>query len=92
MALFASAYALSCRGRDLRYTSTGSTVGRSEFISGKTDFGGSDSPLGIERGETERAKSRCGGQEAWNLPVVFGAIAIVYNLPGIDSLVGCSRD
>ena len=28
------------------------------------------------------AAKRCGGNPAWDLPLVFGPIAMVYNLPG----------
>ena len=34
----------------------------------------------------DKAKQRCGGNDAWNLPTVFGPIAIAYNLPGVDGL------
>lgn len=87
MVHFGAAYGRACRGYGVDYSSTGSAAGRSEFISGAADFGATDSPLGVEPGEAERARVRCGGREAWNLPLVFGAIAIIYNLPGIDSLV-----
>ena len=49
--------------------------------------GGSDSPLSAEKGEYDRAKERCGGSDAWNLPAVFGPIAMSYNLPEVDGLV-----
>ena len=60
--------------------------GVSEFIGGQTDFGGTDSPLSAEKGEVEKAKERCGGADAWNLPTVFGPIAVTYNLPGVDDV------
>lgn len=87
MTHFSTAYSTACRGHSVEYTSNGSAAGRAEFISGQTDFGGSDSPLGLAPGETEKARARCGGSEAWNLPLVFGAIAIIYNVAGLDSLV-----
>jgi phosphate transport system substrate-binding protein len=37
--------------------------------------------------ETDKAKERCGGNEAWNLPMVVGPIAFVYNVDGVDKLV-----
>jgi phosphate transport system substrate-binding protein len=80
-------YSTICRGYSVDYTPTASAAGRAEFISGKTDFGGSDSPLGRAPGEAEKAGIRCGGHDAWNLPLVFSAIAIIYNLAGVDSLV-----
>lgn len=87
MAQFGIAYSRACRGHSVDYNSNGSAAGRSEFTSGQTDFGGSDSPLGLTPGENEKARVRCGGNDAWNLPLVFGAIAIIYNVAGVDSLV-----
>ena len=87
MTRFVTAYETLCPGYTLNYTSSGSGAGVSEFIGGQTDFGGSDSPLNAEKGEVERAKERCGGNHAWNLPAVFGPIAITYNVEGVDGLV-----
>lgn len=87
IAEFAIAYSEVCRGHSIEYTSNGSGAGRSDFLSGETDFGGSDSPLGLTAGEAERARVRCAGNEAWNLPLVFSAIAIVYNVAELDSLI-----
>ena len=81
---FVTAYETACSGYTLNYTSSGSGAGVSEFIGGQTDFAGSDSPLSAEKGEVDKAKQRCGGADAWNLPTVFGPIAITYNLPGVD--------
>lgn len=33
------------------------------------------------------AAERCGGNPAWNLPLVFGPVAMAYNLEGVDKLV-----
>jgi phosphate transport system substrate-binding protein len=85
MTRFISAYGKACPGRSLSYTSNGSGAGISEFLAGKTDFGGSDSPLSGD--QYAAAKQRCGGSDAWNLPVVFGPLAITYNLYNVDFLV-----
>jgi phosphate transport system substrate-binding protein len=87
MTRFVTAYEAACAGFTLNYTSSGSGAGVSEFVGGQTDIGGSDSPLNPEKGEVVRAKERCGGAEAWNLPMVFGPVAITYNAPGVDSLI-----
>ena len=87
MTRFVTAYETLCDGYTLNYTSSGSGAGVSEFIGGQTDFGGSDSPLNAEKGEIEKAAQRCGGSPAWNLPPVFGPIAITYNVAGVDGLV-----
>ena len=86
MTRFVAAYESACSGQTLNYTSNGSGAGVSEFIGKQTDFGGSDSPLNATTGEVDKAATRC-GSPAWNLPVVFGPIAITYNLPGVDGLV-----
>jgi phosphate transport system substrate-binding protein len=84
--LFVNAYEDACPGFTLNYTSSGSGAGVSEFIGGQTDLGGTDSPLNAEKGEVDRAAARCGNNPAWNLPTVFGPIAVTYNVPGVDGL------
>jgi phosphate transport system substrate-binding protein len=83
MTRFVKAYEKACPGQTLAYTSNGSGAGVSEFLAGQTDFGGSDSPLAGD--EYTKAKQRC-GSDAWNLPVVFGPLAITYNLQAVDRL------
>jgi phosphate transport system substrate-binding protein len=83
MARFVKAYEKACPGQTLTYTSNGSGAGVSEFLAGQTDFGGSDSPLAGD--EYNAAKQRC-GSDAWNLPVVFGPLAMTYNLQAVDRL------
>ena len=85
MTKFIDAYHRACSGQTLNYTANGSGAGITEFLSGKTDFGGSDIPLAGD--QYAAAKQRCGGADAWNLPVVFGPLAITYNLGVVDSLV-----
>ncbi|WIM87566.1 phosphate ABC transporter substrate-binding protein PstS [Candidatus Mycobacterium wuenschmannii] len=84
MKRFVDAYSKSCPGHSLNYTANGSGNGVADFLSGKSDFAGSDIPLSAD--QYAAAKQRCGGAEAWNLPVVFGPLAITYNLPN-DFLV-----
>jgi phosphate transport system substrate-binding protein len=86
MTRFVNAYEQSCPGYTLNYTANGSGAGVNEFLGNQTDFGGSDSPLDAARGEVDKAKLRC-GSDAWNLPLVFGPIAVTYNVPGVSSLV-----
>lgn len=81
MTVFANSYAMSCEGQTLDYNSNGSGAGVKEFIGGQTDFGGSDSPL--KDAEYITAEERCDGP-AWNLPAVFGPIAVAYNLDGVE--------
>jgi phosphate transport system substrate-binding protein len=84
--VFVQAYQQKCAGQNLAYNATGSGAGVKQFNAGLVDFGGSDSAL-KDPTETSAAASRCKGNPAWNLPMVFGPIAVVYNLPGVSNLV-----
>jgi len=86
MVRFVNAFEQACEGQTLNYTSNGSGAGVSEFIGGQTDIGGSDSPLSEAKDEYARAAERCEGADAWNLPAVFGPLAITYNVQGVDEL------
>ena len=83
MARFVKAYESACPGNTLNYTANGSGAGIREFVGNQTDLGGSDVPLSAE--EATQAQERC-GSPALNLPVVFGPIAVTYNLNGVDNL------
>jgi len=85
IAHFTKAYQDACPGTTLTYTANGSGAGIQEFLANKTDFGSSDSPL--QGDEFNAAKQRCGGTEALNIPIVFGPIAITYNLADVDVLI-----
>lgn len=84
MARFVNAFEEACPGQTLNYTANGSGAGITEFTGKQTDFGGSDVPLSAD--EAGKAQERC-GSPAWNLPTVFGPIAVTYNVKGIDKLV-----
>ncbi|WP_191964253.1 substrate-binding domain-containing protein, partial [Mycobacterium tuberculosis] len=71
-----------CPGQTLNYTANGSGAGISEFNGNQTDFGGSDVPLSKDEAA---AAERC-GSPAWDLPTVFGPIAITYNIKGVSTL------
>ena len=83
MARFVNAFEQACSGQTLNYTANGSGAGINEFIGNQTDFGGSDVPLSAD--EHTKAQQRC-GSPAWDLPVVFGPIAVTYNVNGVTSL------
>jgi len=85
MTHFIKAYQNACPGQTVNYTANGSGAGVREFLGGRTDFGGSDSPL--QGDEYAAAKTRCDGADAWNLPVVFGPLAITFNLSDVDVLI-----
>ncbi|HYY11632.1 MAG TPA: phosphate ABC transporter substrate-binding protein PstS, partial [Kineosporiaceae bacterium] len=77
----------------VNYNATGSGAGIKSFTGAQADWAGSDSALKTDPGdggapsETDAAKKRCGGNDAWNLPLVAGPIAVAYNAPGVDKLV-----
>lgn len=85
MTAFIAAYESACPGNTLDYTANGSGAGVTQFNGNQTDFAGSDSPLDPSKGEVAAAAKRC-GSPAWDLPVVFGPIAVTYNLPGVATL------
>jgi phosphate transport system substrate-binding protein len=75
----------------IEYNPTGSGAGIKSFYNGLVDFAGSDSALKTEEKdgvvEADRAKERCQGNPAWNLPMVTGPIAFAYNIDGVDKMV-----
>lgn len=86
MERFIAAYEANCDGQTLNYTSSGSGAGVNEFLGSQTDFAGSDSALSTKKDEPAKAQERCGAP-AWNLPTVFGPIAVTYNIDGVSDLV-----
>ncbi|WP_024448694.1 phosphate ABC transporter substrate-binding protein PstS [Mycolicibacterium iranicum] len=85
IALFNQVWSQKCQGKNLSYNPTGSGAGREQFVAGNVDFAGSDSA--IEEEQAAQAAERCGGNPAWNLPLVFGPIAMAYNVEGVEGLV-----
>jgi phosphate transport system substrate-binding protein len=86
MDVFIQSYGNKCSGQQLAYTPSGSGNGVSRFTQGQVDFGGSDSALDAAKGEPDKAKARCQGNPAWNLPMVFGPVALAYKLDGVTDL------
>ena len=82
---FVYAYIRACPGYTLDYNANGSGAGVQQFVSNETDLAGSDKPLDPAKGEPDRAQERC-GSPAWDLPAVFGPIAVTYNVGGVSSL------
>ncbi|EUA51221.1 phosphate-binding protein pstS 2 [Mycobacterium xenopi 3993] len=72
-------------GYTLDYAANGSGKGVEEFVSNETDLAGSDKPLDPSKGQPDRAAARC-GSPAWDLPAVFGPIAITYNIKDVSTL------
>ena len=84
MSLFNQVWGQYCPGKGVSYNPTGSGAGREQFIAGHVDFAGADSPLVAD--QIGPAAKRCDGNPAWDLPLVFGPVALVYNLPGVQRL------
>ncbi|RVW06464.1 phosphate ABC transporter substrate-binding protein PstS [Rhodococcus spongiicola] len=86
---FTSSYIAACQQKgasvNVAYNPSGSGDGRTQFIADQVDFAGSDSAISGE--QAELAKERCAGNDPWNLPLVFGPVALAYNLDGVDDLV-----
>ncbi|MEE3064072.1 MAG: phosphate ABC transporter substrate-binding protein PstS [Actinomycetota bacterium] len=85
MAVFSHVWGQYCPRKSVSYNPTGSGAGREQFIAGHVDFAGSDSPLSTD--QILPATKRCNGNPAWDLPLVFGPVALVYNLPEVKTLV-----
>ncbi len=67
----------------VEYDPIGSGGGRETFLSGGSDFAGSDAALSDE--EYQQSIDRCAGdQGAINLPHYISPIAIPYNLPSLE--------
>ncbi|MDQ3557474.1 MAG: phosphate ABC transporter substrate-binding protein PstS, partial [Gemmatimonadota bacterium] len=68
----------------INYQSMGSGAGIRQVIEGTVDFGASDAPM------TEEELGRAPG--TLNLPTVLGAVAVTYNLPGLNQPLRLSGD
>ncbi len=85
MSEWTKAFQQACSGATINYGGGGSGKGVTDFTAGTTDFAGSDFPLSAA--EHQAADKRCGaGNQAIDLPMVPGPIAVGYNLPGVSAL------
>ncbi len=80
-----NAYQTQCDQATIDYQAVGSGAGVEQFVAKQTSFAGTDS--GVKEGDLTKANDRCAGGPAINIPLVGGAIAITYNLPGVDGLI-----
>jgi phosphate transport system substrate-binding protein len=85
IAEFNKVWGQTCSGKTLAYNPTGSGAGVDQFIAKQVDFAGSDSALKDD--QVTKAAERCGSNPAWNLPLVFGPVALAYSVDGVDKLV-----
>src|SRR5690348_8165837 len=66
----------------ISYNGTGSGTGISLWSAGSTDFAASDALL--TTAQEAKAKTTC-NSDVIKLPATIGAVALIYNLPGIES-------
>ncbi|MGY1499006.1 phosphate ABC transporter substrate-binding protein PstS [Streptomyces sp. QTS52] len=79
------AFTAACPGVQINYKGGGSGAGVTAFTQGTVAFAGSDSALKPD--DVTASKAVCTGGTAIDLPAVGGAIALAYNVPGVDNLV-----
>ncbi len=72
-------------GVQINYKAGGSGAGVTAFTQGQVPWAGSDSALEPE--EVAASKKICKGGQGIDLPMVGGAIAVGYNVEGVDNLV-----
>lgn len=72
-------------GVKFNYQSIGSGGGIKQITAGTVDFGASDAPM------TEEELGKLPGP-ILHLPTAIGAVAVVYNVPGVDSGLKMTRD
>lgn len=71
-------------GVSVAYDPVGSGGGRTQFIEGGIQFGGTDAPLDDE--ELAAAEERCAPGAVVEVPLYVSPIAVVFNLDGVDAL------
>ncbi len=69
----------------INYTSTGSGTGRENFLSGSSDFVGSDRAFNADEVAAGGFGS-CATDEIVEVPVYISPVAVAFNLDGIDEL------
>lgn len=68
----------------INYQAIGSGGGISEFTQGVVDFGATDAPMSA----TEQSAAQAGqGSLVLHIPMIIGAVALIYNEPAIKHLV-----
>lgn len=77
--LWKDAYSKVDKDIQINYQSVGSGAGIKQLLSQTVDFGASDAPM------TDEAMSKASGK-ILHIPIVAGAVAITYNLPGAPKL------
>jgi phosphate transport system substrate-binding protein len=82
-------YQGACSGATINYNPSGSGAGLTSFEQNQVDFAGSDFPMASS--DVPKANARCGaGNSAIDIPLVPGAIAVMYNVSGVSSSLNLS--
>jgi phosphate transport system substrate-binding protein len=82
---FVKDYQTACGDKTtVNYTANGSGPGVTAFTGKQADWAGSDYPLNAD--QQKAADARCTGGKAISVGTIPGAIAVMYNVPGLDSL------
>lgn len=82
-------YQSACSGATINYNPSGSGAGVTAFEQKQVDFAGSDFPLSAD--DQPKVDARCGsGNKAINIPLVPGAIAVMYNVSGVSAPLNLS--
>lgn len=69
---------------NVQYSPDGSGAGRKAFLSGATQFAGSDAAMKTD--ELTKSKDVCGADGAIDIPVYISPIAVTFNVPGVKEL------
>lgn len=83
-------YQTACGGATINYSSNGSGAGFTSFTNKQATVAGSDYALSSTQQPT--ANARCAPGTAVNIPMVPGAIAVIYNVPGVSANLKLSAD
>jgi len=87
---FTKDYQTKCSGVTVNYNANGSGAGVTAFIQKQADFAGSDYSLSTTQAGQVTSAGRCGSGSAVNIPAVAGAIAVIYNVPGVTASLNLS--
>ena len=84
MQAWVAGFQTAAPGVSVAYDPVGSGGGRTQFVAGGIEFGGTDAPLDPE--ELAGAQQRCEPGDVAEMPLYISPIAVVFNLAGIDAL------
>ena len=87
---FTKDYQTKCSGVTVNYNADGSGAGVTAFIQKQADFAGSDYALSSTQATQVKTAGRCGTGSAVDIPAVGGAIAVIYNIPGVTTALNLS--